>query len=299
MRLSGKKKAANARNPHIDRERPKVFSYSSARAGKERPLNRGGEPPKSQDKESSSLSKAINIVIILFVLASFAYLSVLDTNAQVKITGEKVFPREKSSYENKIDELLKKSVFNKSKLTFDEAKLAAEVKKEFPEVNTIKVSVPLVRHRPTIEVTLAKPAAKLVTNEKAYILDGEGRALFEEAQAASALDVNSLLAINDSSGHEITLGKPALTQAQIGFINELIGQVSTKDIKPRSFALSEGGTAVDVRFEEISYFVKFNFYADAKQSSGAFIALYEQINSSGPKPQQYVDLRIPDKAFIK
>ena len=59
--------------------------------------------------------------------------------------------------------------------------------------------------------------------------------------------------------------------------------------------LSEGGTAVDARFDGLNYYVRFSFFADAKQSSGAFIVMKEQ----GVSPSEYMDLRIPDKAFIK
>lgn len=298
MKIFGQKKRANPRRPHYG-EKPKVYSYSSARSARERPFNRGEEKVKAPaDAPPKRITRVINWLILLFVLGSALYLTVLQPDAQVKVSGEKVYPREKNVYETKIDEILSRSLFNRNKLTFDETKLSAEVRREFPEINTIKVSVPVVRHRPTVEVTLAKPAAKLVTKDKTYILDSEGRALFDEAQAASSLNTSALLTINDASGHGMTLGKPALTQAQIGYINEVIGQTTAKGLKPRSFALSEGGTAVDVKFEDIGYFVKFSFYADARQSSGAFIALHEQF-AQGPKPQQYVDLRIPDKAFIR
>lgn len=299
MKLGGRKRRNGGRNSQPAGGRPKVYSYSSLRSAQDRPLNRGEEKPSSQAGESRKVSRIINILILLFILGSAAYLSVLEPNAQVKISGEKIYPREKSSYEAKVNEFMGQSVLNRNKLTFNEAKLAARIKQEFPEVNTIKVGAPLMRHRPVVEVTLAKPAARLVTKDKIYILDSEGRALFEESQASAALDTDGLMTINDASGHDISLGRPALTQAQIGFINEVIGQTSAKGLKPQSFALSEGGTAVDVRFEDIGYFVKFSFYSEPRQSSGAFLALYEQISASGPVPQQYVDLRIPDKAFIR
>lgn len=299
MKFGSKKRQETKRNSRPGGSRPKVYSYSSVRSAQERPLNRGEEKPTTQIVESKKMSKFINMLILLFVLGSSAYLSVLEPNAQVKVSGEKIYPREKGSYEAKVNELLNKSIFNRNKLTFDEAKLAAEVSRQFPEVNTIHVGAPLMRHRPVVEVTLAKPSAKLVTRDKTYILDSQGQALFEESQASSSLDTNSLLTINDSSGHQITPGKPALTMVQIGFINEVIGQTSAKGLNPQSFALSEGGTAVDTRFENTDYFVRFSFYSDARQSSGAFLALREQLSTSGPKPQQYVDLRIPDKAFVK
>jgi len=282
-------------------EKPKVFSYRSVRNSHDRPLQRGDKAAKSKknpDNNSSlskKLHKVVNIVILILIISGALYLSVLYPDGQIKVAGDEVYPRDKVAYEQEINRELKSSIFNRSKFTFDKAKITSNIKEKFPEIDTVDIGVPLMRHRPVIEVSLAKPSAKLVTKDSTYILDQEGRALFDQKYAAASLDVDSLLSINDDSGHEIILGKPALTELQLDFIREVIGQTSTKGYKPTSFMLSEGGTAVDTRFEGLNYYVKFSFFADARQSSGAFMAIKDQAISPG----EYVDVRIPDKAFVK
>lgn len=284
--------------------KPRIFSYTSSRNAKQRPLNRGEDPIHvSKNNNTASFPKKIqrtlNYIIGAVVLYGLFYLSVLHTDAQVKISGEKVYPRDKSSYEQEIDKQLKSSIFYRDKITFSSDNLSKSIREQFPEVNDIKIIIPLLRHRPIIEISLAKPTAKLVTAQKTYILDEEGRALFEEKYASAQLNTDTLLTINDNSDNEIKLGKPALTERQIAYIREVIGQTSAKGFKPRAFALSGGGTAVDVRFEGLDYFVKFSFEADPKQSSGAFVAVSKHFKQSGGHPQQYIDLRIPEKAFIR
>lgn len=296
-----RKPSQDSRRANPVKDKPKVFSYRSVRNSHDRPLHRGDESAKSAKNQgydssfSKKIHRAINIFILMLIVSGALYLSVLYPDGQIKVAGDEVYPRDKVAYEQEINRELKSSVFNRSKFTFNEAKITANIKQKFPEIGTVDIGVPLMRHRPVIEVSLAKPSAKLVTKDSTYILDQEGRALFDQKYAAASLDVNNLLSINDDSGHEIVLGKPALTELQLGFIREVIGQTSAKGYKPASFMLSEGGTAVDTRFDGLDYYVKFSFFADARQSSGAFLAIKDQDISAS----EYIDLRIPDKAFIK
>lgn len=298
-----RKKTQNRRRELTIQEagRPKVFSYASARSQQQRPTrdenNKRDVDRKTQGK--SRLSKAVNICIALFIVVSIGYLFVLHPEATIKVSGQEAYPRNKNSYQESINQLLKSSIFYRSKPTFNSEKLTADIISQFPEVNEVQIDLPFIRHEPVIEVKLSQPAAKLVTTDKTYILDEEGRALFEERFAASSLNTKELLSINDSSGHPVKLGKPALTEQQINFIREVIGQTSQKGLKVQSFSLSAAGTAVDARFEGVNYFIKFSFFADARRSSGAFIAIKKQLDTSSTKPSEYIDLRIPDKAFVK
>lgn len=303
MKLRRQKPKARRRELTIQEVgRPKVFSYASARSQQQR-LTRDENKEKDVNNKrpqgKSRLSKAVNICIALFIVISIGYLFVLHPEATIKVSGQEAYPRNKNSYQEGVNRMLKSSIFYRSKPTFNAEKLAGDIKAQFPEVDEVTVDLPFIRHEPVIEVKLSQPTAKLVTTDKTYILDEEGTALFEEQFAASSLDTERLLSINDSSGHPVMLGKPALTEQQISFIREVIGQTSQKGLKAQSFSLSAGGTAVDARFEGVKYFIKFSFFADARRSSGAFIAIKNQLDSNNIKPNEYIDLRIPDKAFVK
>jgi hypothetical protein len=140
----------------------------------------------------------------------------------------------------------------------------------------------------------------LVTSDKSYILDREGRALFSENQINDKFDTSSLVSINDASGHPVVLGKPVLTEQQINYIKEIINQSKANNIPAQIFNLGVGGSAVDVKFKDASYVVKFSFYEDPKQSSGAYFAIREDIdNKKVTRPEKYIDLRIPDRAYLK
>ena len=282
----------------------KTFSYRSARrnpGGSDSSDNSAMKPTDEQNKRKSSgkLSKAINATIIAAVFSSLAYLSYIQTDPVIKL-DQKTIPRNENDYYDVVNKEMSTSFLYKNKLTFDTKKFSAEIKAEFPEVDSVIVEIPVFRHRPTVNIVLSEPSARLVTNDKSYILDKEGRALFPESQINDQFDTSRLVSINDASGHPVVLGKPVLTEQQINYIKEVINQSNANDTSAQIFDLEFGGSAVDIKFQDVSYLVRFSFYEDPKQSSGAYFAIREEINKGHvPTPEKYIDLRIPDRAYLK
>lgn len=296
------KPRSKTRSP-VPRNRPKIFNYGTASRSQERTRDNGSKPasqnPIIEKSVTKGLSKAVNYLIVIAIIYGLLYMCLVTPTAHVKFSGEKIYPRDFSSYQQGVDRQLTSSVFYRFKPTFNTSELASGIKHDFPEINDVNIDISPFLHRPTVELSLASPIARLVTPQTTYLLDEDGTALFEEKYASKDLDTSSLLTINDSSGEGIEPGKPALTQQQFNFIREVIGQTKAKGLKLRSFELTGGGTELDVRFEDLGYFVKFSFLADPKQSSGAFTALRNQLQRDHVLPKQYVDLRIPEKAFVK
>lgn len=281
----------------------KKFSYRSYRRSSDDTKRTDPEnaSTSSQDKgkSSSTLSKIINFIILFAVFSSLAYLSYMDTDPVIKL-DEKTIPRSQNDYYDAIKKQMSGSLSYKNKLTFNSEKFSQNIKAEFPEIDTVIVEVPVFRHRPTVNITVAEPAARLVTSDKSYILDKEGRALFSEDRINDQFNTSALVSINDASGHPVTLGKPVLTENQINYIREVINQSKANDAPAQTFNLEFGGSAVDVKFKDTNYTVKFSFYEDPKHSSGAYFALRKQIDDGNvPAPADYVDLRIPDRAYLK
>lgn len=290
-----------AKSSHFPRN--KTFTYRSARrsSGDTDNLNNGdkGSYDKNDEKKPSKISRLLNIVIFLAVFSSSAYLSYIDTDSVIKL-DQTVIPRNKADYYNAVKDEFDNSVFYKNKLTFNTEKFSQNIRTEFPEIESVIVEIPIFRHRPTVNISVSKPSVRLVTNDKSYILDKEGRALFSEEQINDQFDTSKLVSINDASGHPVVLGKPVLTQQQINYIREVINQSNANNVPAQTFNLEFGGSAVDIKFKDAAYEVIFSFYEDPLQSSGAYFAIREEINNNNVAiPKQYIDLRIPDKAYIR
>lgn len=282
-----------------DFPKTKTFSYRSARTVTDKIFQQNNQIEPKNKQTKSALSKVINIFIIATIFVCAYYISILDTNPVIKVDHQ-TLPRDESAYKQAIKKEMKGSIFNKNKLTFDSKKIKKVIQEEFPEVSDVSINIPLINHRPVVHVVLANPAARLVTGSGKYILDSEGRALFEQNLVSDQLNPDSLVTINDRSNHPVTLGKPVLTEQQISFVEEIISQAKAHNHPSETFNLEFGGSSVDVRYKDDNYLVKYNFFTDPKLSSGAYFALRKNINrGSVEKPAQYIDLRIPEKAFIK
>ncbi len=299
--MFSKKKDYKKRSDTPSFPKNKTFSYRSARRG---PANSNGTDKNSVDnndkgKSENKLSKAVNAVILLAVFSSLAYLSYVQTDPVIKL-DQKALPRNEADYYDAVKKEISSSITYKNKLSFSSEKFSEKIKSQFPEVDSIIVEMPIFRHRPTVNITVSEPSARLVTSDKSYILDKEGTALFTEDKINDRFDTSGLVSINDSSGHPVELGKPVLTEQQINYIREVINQGKANNVPAQVFNLEFGGSAVDIKFQDASYIVKLSFYEDPRQSSGAYFALRDEIaNGDVPLPKQYVDLRIPDRAYLK
>lgn len=294
-----RKKNYQKRNK-INFPKNKIFSYRSAeRSFKSNSKSSNPNSTKTHRRNNSVFSRFLNTVIILAVVTSIGYIFYLNTDPIIKIEQE-VTPRNKADYYNAVRDELDSSLTYKNKLTFSSDKFRDHIKAEFPEIDNVMIEIPVLRHRPTIHLLVSEPSARLVTTDKNYIVDRQGIALFAEEEINDQYDTKDLVSINDSSGHPVVLGEPVLTERQISYIREIIDQSNAANTHAQTFTLEFGGSAVEVKYKDTSYIVKFSFYEDPRQSSGAYLAVREGIESGNvPLPKQYIDLRIPDRAYIK
>lgn len=299
IRQKPKSRDAKAgRRPAVSYKKQPIYSYTSSRKESQRHFNRGEGDEGKGSAYSRFMLSSTKVAVGIIVFVGLVYFQSLSSNAKVKLTGDEAL-RSSEAYEKIINEELQASKLNLSKLSFNTDKFSESLMTKIPEAESIKVNLPLFQHQPKVEVYLADPIAQLVTSEKTYYVDSSGKALFTDSEVSGSIDRTNLLVINDTSGHDITIGKPALTSNQINFIKELKAQTSSKNINIENMTLSNSGAGLNVRFKDMPYIVKFSFLADHRQSSGAFIAIKDQISSGGIKVSEYVDLRIPDRAYIK
>lgn len=291
------------RRPDFDTgyKKQAVFSYRSSRREEKRNFDRGGSEQKQDTSRSFGwwLRHSPFVVCGVAVFIALLYSMVVDNHAQLEIVGTQTYLRDSKQYQMSIDDKLSSSVFNRIKPTLNSSKLSGDIENEFPELQEVVVNVPLFRHRPVVEFRLAKPAALVVNDSITYVVDSQGRALFNLKDKSTGLDTNSLPTILDGTNTRVSLGKPLLSEAQVSYVREIYLQAAAKNISVESMELKSGGEELQVRFVSNNYNVKFNLQSDARKSMGAYIAVSEKLSSQGSKPAEYIDVRIPERAFVK
>ena len=285
-------------------EQNKIFSYRASRSMETEQRHR--LRPKAiavQDRNSRrsawlSIRYIPTYLAIGAVVACLAYTSVLSDTPRVIISGktdERVLLKDVSSYEAAIQTELERSVLNKSKLTFNAAAITESLTEQFPEVQTLRVTLPLIGKKPIIYIVPTQPKAILDTQNGSFVLDGRGKAITNATDQVPA----DTLRVRDDSGVAITVGDQALPLKNIRFIEEVQHQLADKGLKVSEIILPASSQSVLFRIEGKPYSIKFSFQSDAVQQAGAFLAAYDRFSKTNTIPNQYVDVRVGDKVYFQ
>ncbi len=299
-RLFKRKKPARRQSGDSSYARGSAYHYSARRADVERSLDRGTD---NFEQLNSQAKRKMGLLSIIFggviILVCGIYMLGLSTDPKIVVYGKRDLLRNEQEYSKQAKAILEKSLSNRSKLTINTQKIETELTSQFAELSSVEVSTSLIRHKPIINLTLASPSAILNTRSSKFLLDENGRALFDINKDTPKFNSSRLPLIEDKTEIPVKLGKPALTSAQVSFIYDIVLQSESRQLKVSSMDLVSGGGELDVRYEGLPYFVKFNFFEDARKSSGTFFAAKERLELENKLPTEYIDVRIPERAYVK
>jgi hypothetical protein len=310
MRLSRKPaELSRHRRPPDLSERPSPsLSYYSRRSEYE--PNTGRDLRRENRKKQ--LSKLVSIwfwlerfgLIILLVVGAICLFEVLrlSPNAEVlPVSGNTAssFLHSQTIYQAAADKLIAGSVWNQNKITIDTGKLAHELQTEFPELNSVSITLPLISNRPIFYIQPTLPGLILIGNGGTYLLDTNGNALLSINNPESVLSYG-LPVVTDHSGLKLSPGRQVLTPDDVGFIQTVVAQLTYKHFKIASMNLPAATSELDVQIAGQPYYIKFNLESgDALQQAGTYLAVQANLQSQGITPTQYIDVRVDGRAYYK
>jgi hypothetical protein len=285
-------------------QRSAVFSYHANRTPRTgasvRDIQQVEKPIRTRPKRDW-LRQMPLIGIAVLTLAVVMLNMQLGTAVTVRFTGDtksQVFLRDKSDYESAAQAAFT-GIMNRNKLTVNTEQVVNRLTKQFPEIDAVSVSLPLLGNRPTIYIQPATPTLILATSDNGvYILDRDGRALIRGAQIAS-LRALRVPVVTDQSGLPITIGKVALPRDTVAFIDDVAYQLGHKGIAIESLLLPAGTNELQLRVKGAGYYAKFNVYGNAREEAGAFIALTKRLSDSHITPKEYVDVRVEGRVYYR
>ncbi|HET8709423.1 MAG TPA: hypothetical protein VFL85_04040 [Candidatus Saccharimonadales bacterium] len=204
------------------------------------------------------------------------------------------------TYRSAAEDLLKKSVFNKNKLTVNTSAVEKGLMEQFPELTNVSVAIPLVSHRPVVYIRIAEPSFILVTEAgQSFVVDESGRALAVTTQIHN-LDALRLPVIQDESGLNLNRGDIVLPASASQFVREVVHQFAAKHIDISRMRLPPASSELDVYPKGAGYYVKFNLQNDtAAQQTGTYLAVIQELHKQGKTPKKYIDVRIDGRAYYK
>jgi hypothetical protein len=285
-------------------DRAPVFSYYANRSTVDSPRDRGEiSRPGSGVSFRRLLGAFPSVVAGLALLVCLSYISTLSTDANTQVVGQstkaQTLVTNMSGYQDEFKAALTKSPLSRSKLLINTDGIAEDLSKQFPELGEISVVLPLVGRRPVFKIRPAEPAVTLSASGGPYVVDTKGRVLAYTRDTDSTL-TDKLPTVRDESGLPIERGNAVITGSTIAFIRTVTSQLAQAKIQPESLVLPQTNAGeLHMRLEGKPYFVKFDMRGEGRLQAGTFIAVKQHLEQQGKAPAEYVDVRVPEKAFYK
>ena len=225
----------------------------------------------------------------------------LGPEVSISTKSSETFIGNARQVESTANKHIKSSIFNRSKLFFNANDLEQKLNVKYPEFESIEVVTYPLRKNPVLLINFSQPAFKVSSNDKIYIVSKSGKAIADYSTIDNQAKINelNLPLLIDLTEIDIRLGSQALTSKQADYIREIEFQTKQNDIKTSKIELAPGGGELRVYYGGADYYVKYNFFEDPRESSGAYLAINEELNKKGQTPKEYIDLRVAERAYIK
>ncbi len=302
MKLLNRKKsnAQNSRRNVAKQPSPPiggVFSYHASRSKSEDGLGREELSMKTTNNRAwhylPSLLAAFGIIF------SLLYVLRLDTNPRIILADNTAGINLHSSNEYRLagQRILANSWLNHNKLTINTGDVERHLKLQFPELRDAAVTLPLIGHRPVIELAMVQPVLVLASQNGNFAIAPNGKAI--SAVQPNNNTLKSLPVITDKSQLKVDIGTFVLPQSEVSFIETLVAQLKAQKVNIESMTLPAAPSELDVKPNGAAYYIKFNTLQDARTQAGTFLAVKQRLESDHITPAEYIDVRVEEKAFYK
>jgi hypothetical protein len=287
--------------------RSSVFSYHANRSA--RPVNITGrdtaqyqqeEAPKRSSRHWSKKTCAYMAGLAVLLVLGLINLQ-LGSTPKVVILGatpNRIFLQSDGVYQQAARKLFGSSILNGNKVTVDASRIAQQLHDQFPELAAVSVALPFVGSQPTIYLLPAVPQLVLQdTSGERYVLDSSGTALVNATVVPHQSAELGVPTVVDQSGLLIHAGQLALPSSSVAFITEVAGQLQAEHVAVTSYTLPAATSELDVRVVGEPYVVKFNLHGAAREETGTFLAVQQQLEQTHVVPSQYVDVMVSGRAY--
>lgn len=264
-------------------------------------LQEQARPKRTRVPAVFSMLKRQHVMSVLVIIILFLLTIGLDTTPNVVVVGEtkhRFALQDVEVYQQYAHEALGKSLANNNKLTIDADAVAQKIEQHFPEVHAASVSLPFIGRKPTLYIQPATPQLILATQNGQFILDASGRAL-AVSNESTIPDDTSVPTVSDKSGLPGQKGQVLLPRSSVTFITEISRQLAQKQIRVENWTLPAGTNQLDTKVKGTPYYVKFNLQGDGREQAGTFLALQKHLGSERTTPSQYIDVRVPGRAYYR
>ena len=295
--IKRKKQTPQRRSPSPGQS-AQVFSYRASRSSPEVSRARYEGPAPDQTPRTSFFRHVPTVVAVVVILGSLAYASLLSNRPRIVISASttgQALQRESSVYEEFIENELSRSISSRSKLTFDSRPIVAALQRQYPEVATAIITVPLINQRPVVQIAVSSPAFILATTSGAYYISERGVPLARTTEVATQIE--GVMTVSDGSGVGVEIGKQILPVTTVTFIRDAIAYSSLANLPLSVITLPLEANELQLQQTGKSYVVRLNTRGDARTQIGTLLAVQRRLTDNREEPREYIDVRVEDRAY--
>lgn len=263
-------------------------------------VNTSKDPFKTKRSPTRNIQKHARSLptygALLLIVLSLLYASMLSGDVRI-VMGTQTGLYTKESYEQRARQLLGSSIANKTKISLDIKAYKNKLLEDIPEFQDVQVSVPIIGKNVTVGVTFVEPAFLYEQRSDVYVLGANGKILGLARDVVSAESIATLRTIKDMTPISVKPGQTVLLATDVTFMQTVFSELERSDLKARTAILPQGAGELHIELQDKAYKVKFSLLGDARQQVGAFLATVQSLGDAAP--QEYVDVRLSERVFVK
>lgn len=189
--------------------------------------------------------------------------------------------------------LLRADTMNRLKPFADLQGVATKLAAQFPEIQSVSATIPLMGSRPVFYVVPSVPVLQLRAASGDYLVDDKGVVL---ARVSGGAQPSGTL-VADQTGLKPVVGEQVLPGTTVAFIRTVVYQFTAAGRMVGTIVLPQGSAyETDVQVVGVPYQIRMNIQADAMEQAGAAIATLKQL---GDQQVAYLDMRVPGRVYYK
>jgi cell division septal protein FtsQ len=256
---------------------------------------------EARKKNSLKLSTIINFFLVGGAVGLVVFATTLTTTPVIELRKSNAQYYEESVYQQAAQQLLSSNVLNRSKILFQDVSFERQLKDRFPEISSARPLIPLGGRNLTLVITVSEPFAYVSSGSDTGVVNNEGVLVVKNSKSVPE-DLFNLRFTEPQSNFEV--GSRILTSAEVELLRLLQSEIQTvefsdasrAEIKEVLFNVSQG--QIEARLNGKPFFIRLSTYAEAGVQVGAVKATLRQLDNTNSLPTQYIDVRVPGRAFI-
>lgn len=206
----------------------------------------------------------------------------------IDVEGVKSLPAE--LVRTKTETALGKAFFGRNLLTMRAGKSTRELQAAEPLLKTVT----LERHWPNrlkVIVEERQPSLNWTSGNQTFLIDGDGTAIGPTTEPGLANVV-------DSTNLPVKPGDRVAPRRFVEFIGNLNAQIPSSGVKVTGYRVPDTTSEV-YAVTEMGYIIKFDTTRGAGDQMADLVKVLQTLSQLRKSPAEYIDLRIPNKAYYR